>query len=519
MEKGLRVLDISDPKRVHEVGAVSLAGEATGVAVSGPYAYVAIQTGIQVVDISRPEQPRAMFIASTTIGRYWKITISGSYAYVTNWLDGLLVYDLKFPASPVQVGAVKIPALPWDVAVSGNLAFVAAGANESKMYVVDVSNPIQPVVLTSMGTQFYSRGIAATEGKVYMAGQGKFGIVNVTDPISPRLISVVDLGPNVPNFGMDLLFSGSAVYVADWDGGLTVVDTATEPPLVASWHTVVGGLGKLVGKTMYSSGAGVLRILDITDPIAPKVINSFTLSGGSADDILIRNGFIYVLGHDEEQRTGALQVIDGSDPFNLLNLMSLTLDGSLKKIVADETKAYVLGNSKSAMVYVLDLSDPGRPQYVNSIHLPVQTAQGLRLADSTLYVIGNDRRLLAIPTSGLSQVDIPYYQFKDSIFDIEILDHHVYVAGREGISVVDFPESGPPKRATIVPEDSRAIAIFGNKAYVLTYAGLMVLDLAAPTSLSQRFSLPGLYGGSIVTSQEYVFVSTKEGGVVIFKRE
>jgi hypothetical protein len=66
---------------------------ARGVAVAGGHAYVAaLGSGLQVIDISTPEQP--WIVGSVQTPFAWRVAVSGNTAYVGNYYAGLEVIDL-----------------------------------------------------------------------------------------------------------------------------------------------------------------------------------------------------------------------------------------------------------------------------------------------------------------------------------------------------------------------------------------------------------------------------------------
>ena len=117
-EAGLQVLNISAPANVRAVsryGTLSGAG-ARGVAVSGNYAYVAISFGLLetprdpqgfiVLDFGDPENPVRVGQESSHY-ELTSITISGEYAYVTDYREDLQVIDISDPSSPQRVGGFE----------------------------------------------------------------------------------------------------------------------------------------------------------------------------------------------------------------------------------------------------------------------------------------------------------------------------------------------------------------------------------------------------------------------------
>ena len=188
------------------VGSVDTSDSAKDVFVSGNYAYVADgYSGFQVIDISNPTNPTIVGSADTP-GSAHGVYVSGSYAYVADWGSGLQVVDVSNPANSIVGSADAV--YVNGVFVSGNYAYVTAddvAADNSGLKVVDVSNPANPTIVGSSDT-----------------------------PGNPSKVFV----------------SGSYVYVADTDSGLTVLrafEPCTDVTLVDSstvTATVPAGLTK-----------------------------------------------------------------------------------------------------------------------------------------------------------------------------------------------------------------------------------------------------------------------------------
>ncbi len=90
---GLRVIDVSDPANMQEVGFYDTPGLAQGVAVQGSYVYVADwNNGLLVIDVSDPTNPQEVGfygIASYAQG----VAAIGSYAYVAYAAYGLQIVE------------------------------------------------------------------------------------------------------------------------------------------------------------------------------------------------------------------------------------------------------------------------------------------------------------------------------------------------------------------------------------------------------------------------------------------
>jgi PGF-pre-PGF domain-containing protein len=146
---GLLIFDISNPSSPVLKGSYDIEGYASGVSVSGNYAYIVNSSEFLIFDISNPSSPvlkgsyDTLFIAND-------VSVAGNYAYLVGFED-LLIFDISNPSSPILLGnysktIVDFDAIdPWmatDVLVSGNYVYVADGHGDFSIF--DIGNPSSP---------------------------------------------------------------------------------------------------------------------------------------------------------------------------------------------------------------------------------------------------------------------------------------------------------------------------------------------------------------------------------------
>lgn len=121
----MRIIDVSDPASLTEVGFFDTQGSADDIAVIGNYAYVAdFNEGLRIIDLSNPASPTAVGFFDTedfALG----VAVSENLAYVTALSDGLRIIDVSDPANPEEVGFFDTAGSAYRVAVRDNLAYVA----------------------------------------------------------------------------------------------------------------------------------------------------------------------------------------------------------------------------------------------------------------------------------------------------------------------------------------------------------------------------------------------------------
>jgi hypothetical protein len=159
------VIDLTAGSIVASIDNSSLSGalangldHATGVSISGSYAYVTAFYGdrLTTIDISTPTSPivKTSLHDSTNLNNPNDVATQGNYAYVANQtLSGLefAVVNISNPLAPAVVGSLSDTHLvgAYRVRVSGNLAYVSANSSSS-VAAIDVSNPSAPRLVGSV---------------------------------------------------------------------------------------------------------------------------------------------------------------------------------------------------------------------------------------------------------------------------------------------------------------------------------------------------------------------------------
>jgi len=239
----LTVVDISNPAAPTRVGAVTLPARIWGFTVSGTFAYVAADLwGIGIVDISNPAAP-ALRGSFKTRGQAHAIDVWGTTALVADHMQGIAFFDVSNPAAPRPFGSVFLDGYPRHVAVLGSLAYAVDSPNG--FYVIDPSKPpADPLgslqALDSFYGRFASIAIADVAGAparkiAVVTGARQLQIYDVSRPAAPVLLSRF----STPGGGDKMVMNGTIAYVADLAQGLQVIDVAApeKPQTVGAFKT------------------------------------------------------------------------------------------------------------------------------------------------------------------------------------------------------------------------------------------------------------------------------------------
>ena len=264
---GLRIFDVSDPSAPQLLGTCDTPGTAWDVAVSGTIAYVADgYGGLAIIDVSNPSAP--VLVGTYASDDAWSVVASGSLVYLVNG-DSLHILDMSNPSSPVLLGT-------WyggwtsGLAVSGTLAYVASGYGYTGLYIIDVSDTSSPQRLGSCWADGVVWDVAVSGNLAYLAnGYNGLQIIDVSDPYSPTLLGTYETDGKA----VDVEVSGTLVYVTVDDGdGLIIIDASdpTSPVLLGGYGFVESPAGvAVVGAIAYvADGDGGLQILEVLKEVS-----------------------------------------------------------------------------------------------------------------------------------------------------------------------------------------------------------------------------------------------------------
>jgi len=248
--QGVDILDISDISNPRKISTIRIQDGAFGIYVKDGVAYIAGETGLTITDVSDPEHPE-------TLGSFYdggvnrNVRIQGSYAYVTDYEDGLEIVDISDLSNPVMVGRYSLGDARG-VEVVGDIAYVTSPG--TGLRVLNISNPADPKIIRSVPGTGSAGSICVHDDRIYLGcyGQGA-RIVSITDPLNPRVVGDFSAG----------IREASGVY-GDVDL-LFVVDQ--------------------------TSGGDVI-LLDVSDPEAPQELARYT--NLNAHDVFYDGNFGYI---------------------------------------------------------------------------------------------------------------------------------------------------------------------------------------------------------------------------------
>ena len=370
---GLRAVDVSDPTAPVEVGRYDTWGNPSDVFVADGYAYLVERpvwwyqggspctlapTALEVIDVSNLEaidvsnspqlQGRGSYLP---LGAATGLYVTGGYAYVADPINRLGVFDVSDPATPARVSSpldvwylgssFGIGGVARDVFVTGDTVYVALGPSVSSFqavrtlshpatveetrllngcappppsqwfyrvyvqgnyaYVIDVNYTLR--ILRFGGNPWLGGIEVATAGNarsVYVAGNYAYAaaralrIIDVSDPTAPAEVGYASV------LAEDVYVSGDYAYVAAGGAGLRVIDVSdpTAPVETGAYDTPGNASDVYVlGRYAYvADGWAGLRVVDISDPTMPVEVSAYDKVYASR--VHVADGYAYVLSRD-----------------------------------------------------------------------------------------------------------------------------------------------------------------------------------------------------------------------------
>ncbi|MFH1897419.1 MAG: Ig-like domain-containing protein [Candidatus Desantisbacteria bacterium] len=309
-----------------KTGTVTVVGKYTGsgesycgVYTNGNYAYLGEGSkGMYSLDISNPLSPKRVgkYELSGTING---LVGDGKFVYLINYQSdfqatSVRIIDVGSPTTPTVVGNFGISSRVYDIYPLGNYVFVA---HITGLRIVDVSDPKKPV-----DKGIYEQATRNTVYGVYVRGNYAYlahattglKILNVSDPSNIKEAGYVQLtSAKAGAQACAVYVSGNYAYLSYGAGGLQIIDVSNpEAPILVGkynadmldesmYRTIVRGnyaytVSYKKDSTLFN--VFVLRVIDISNPKLPKLIQKYIENSGKpiADsyDISINKGLAFV---------------------------------------------------------------------------------------------------------------------------------------------------------------------------------------------------------------------------------
>jgi hypothetical protein len=236
------------------------------------------------------------------------LAVQGGYGYVATGPDegtqmegGLRVIDARDPASPRQVGVVRIlvpdgQTVAWatGVALQGDIAYVA---HTGGVEVVDVANPAAPAIVTRVQIPGGANDVVTSNGRLYATDARGLRIYSLTDPRQPALIGTYE-SPDVSTAAATgvVAVADTWAYLARYDALIAIdLGIPTAPDEVSRVGIPAGATSiSFADSHLYVAlGDAGLAVVNVSRTALPRPLLVSTALGPTRDAVLA-NGTLYV---------------------------------------------------------------------------------------------------------------------------------------------------------------------------------------------------------------------------------
>jgi hypothetical protein len=369
----------------------------------------------------------------------------------------------------------------FGVAIQGNYAFVGEGRN---ILALDISTPSNPSRIGKLTLPGIVRGIAILNQFAYVADyEGGVQVVDISTPASPRLAGYYATTNQMWSAAISI-YAGRA-YVADLTAGLQIFDLSqpTMPALLSS--TNIGSCGALVVKASvngvfaYVSTGGSLCIVDVSNPLLPALRGQTSINNGSVYSLAMNGNYVYAAA-----LYGNLEIIDVSNTNAPVDV------GHAPTIVEPSAVAYSGG-------------------YIYAANM---------LGVNTLYVFSPNGSSLTL--LGQTSSSSPSYGY-----NLAVSGTKIYAAGGSaGFEVFDIPNPYSPSLLTAFTDSGvnhqyNSVAVTGNAMPACGYPeGTIVgfntvFDVSNPSAPAFAAN-PNIAGSLVVARNGIAYVSTGNSNCV-----
>ena len=410
-----------------------------------------------------------------TSGEAYDVAVAGDLAYVADYGDGLRIISVVNRTNPMLVGTYDTAGLASGVAVAGDLAFVTNSSGG--LAIINVTTPSTPSLLSTFACSAAQAVVVA--GRLAFVANGPDGllIVNITDPSSPTLAgSYADAGVAV-----DVAVTGDLLLVANASTGLVLVDISdpTSPTLAGTYAMPTGAHSIAVSGDMALAAAqsAGLVVIDISNPSSPTLAGSF-ISPGSVTHVVLSGDVAYV------RDTAGLEAIDVSNPSSPTSFGRLSMASPTGGLAVDGDLAFVA--DRLAGLKIVDVADRVvQPAIIGNEAVPSGATFGIDVEGDVAFVGSPGGEVRIIDISDPSNPNT-MSSYSNPVSRAKVDGDLLYVADILGLEIIDVsnPESPSHLGRYDFPSDTWGLDVSGDVAYVTSGGDLFVLDVTDPGSIA-----------------------------------
>ncbi|MCX6581032.1 MAG: hypothetical protein NT166_12710 [Candidatus Aminicenantes bacterium] len=376
------IMDITNPTQPVIVKEKSLPYSRKMI-INGRYAYFSTpQNGVCVADLADPLDP--LWVGSLALENLPDdIHLSGSNLFIADYEGGLVIADISSPTTPTQISNLNEAGIFFSVLLSNNYAYLSG----YHFRIFDISQPAAPVLKGSLLGGGDARYISGNY--VYLRTDG-FKVMDVSNPSAPQ--SVYSTSHFEYDETYDLSVSGDYLFLSDGDDGFVSYDISDPPhPKIYAMNfpddwMYLNTYHDAKDIYLYVESGDNLYIYDISQPPDALGLSVTPIPG---QEVFVDSTLKYLYVDNQP----IIKIVDISDPGAPRQVGSIDIGGGINKIYGDGKYIYMATQQSGILVY--DITNPAQPLLAGQ--WTEQTGIGdLALRGNYLYVTAGNKGIFYI---------------------------------------------------------------------------------------------------------------------------
>ena len=383
------------------------------------------------------QEPNTLQVDRWPMGLSWTVAAKSSISLIPGG-GSLRIVDMSTVGNVNELSVTTLPGVLKDIYTQNDIAYVAA--QSGGFHILDISNPAQPVNLSSLSIS--SELVLVNEHIAFTVNADEMiRLIDVSDPTCPVPVSscsvpcsrVSDLGFN-DGFLFLLCYTTGSIAVLDCrEIEHPVFTTTIEYEGTASHFLVDDGVLFLANR-----GNG-LRIYDVSDIDSIELIGSLEEFLFYPTDVSRMSDYVFV-----SSGLGELAVVDISVLSQPEIVASLELFITANRIETDNGYAHV---SHPTLMETIDVRDPTSPILINTIDTGGSTID-LCIEENYVFVADYPFGLRIVSTtepSGPAEIGNLRFDSFGGAGNVQFLDDYAIVSDLNfGLRVIDIDDNSQP---------------------------------------------------------------------------
>ncbi|MHA1188466.1 MAG: LVIVD repeat-containing protein [Candidatus Heimdallarchaeota archaeon] len=285
--------DLNLKINIEKLSTISTGGAPFDVQVIGNLAYLSdYYDGLSIFDVSNASDPVLLDTYPLNQAHYFHVV--GDFAFVACWNYGVRIINISNPTNMSEVGSYNDGSEVACISIDNNVAVVTKPAGG--VLFLNVSEPTNPQKLSQYNTTGYLNVCTIRDNIAYIANwnysDSIVEFINITNPSDPVFIGQYEGLAETYDFH----FNGNIMSLANYNSGIHFVNISdpTNPVNVAQFDTQ--GLAEGVDTNdnyVFVGDTNTLEILECNDFTSIQSIGSFN-DEGATQKLQIVDDLVYV---------------------------------------------------------------------------------------------------------------------------------------------------------------------------------------------------------------------------------